>query len=303
MIFYLGPEGTHSQEAACRWGGGGAALCPCRSLPETFDQLARQDGAAAVVPIENSVEGPVTQTLDLLAATRGLTVTAAFGLPVRHCLAVAPGVAPGDIRTVYSHPQALAQCGIWLDTHLSGALRVPLASTSEAARRAAGEAAAAAVASRLAASLYGLKIVTADIQDSPNNETRFIAVVRGAAPCPAAAVAGPLHSLLHLVAPDRPGALLHLLAPFHDAAMNLSFIQSRPLQGRAWQYGFFIEAEGNVLDSAFTGVLLRLRQTAESMRVLGVYPSGRSEPGAAGGEDSADVRRERSGVTKTEEKR
>lgn len=281
MIFYLGPEGTHSQEAACKWGGEGATYSPCRSLPEVFGQLVKQERAIAVVPIENSVEGPVTQTLDLLAATREVAVTAAFGLSIRHCLAVAPEVALSDVRAVYSHPQALAQCGAWLDTHLPDAIRVPLTSTSEAARRVAGDPTGAAVASRLAASLYGLKIITSNIQDSPHNETRFIVVVRGAVPPPAAMGSGPLHSLLHLVAPDRPGALLHLLAPFHDAAINLSFIQSRPLQGRAWQYGFFIEAEGNVLAGAFAEVLVCLRVTAECVRVLGVYPGERADHGSA----------------------
>ena len=281
MIFYLGPEGTHSQEAARRWGGPSGSLCPCRSLPETFTELTKHAAATAVVPIENAVEGPVTQTLDLLAMTHGVTVTAAFGMQIRHCLALAPGVALEDVRTVYSHPQALAQCAAWLDSRLPNAIRVPLASTSEAARRVVSEATAAAVTARMAASLYHLEVFADEIQDRADNETRFIVVTCGAAPLSASLAPGDIYSLLHLVAPDRPGALLHLLGPFHQASLNLSFIQSRPLPGRAWQYGFFIESKGNILATAAVGVLQRLRASAESVRVLGVYPSCRTEPGAA----------------------
>jgi len=281
MIFYLGPEGTHSQEAAARWSGGRDGSCPCRSLQEVFSQLARQTEAAAVVPIENAVEGPVTQTLDLLAAVPGVTVTAAFRLRVRHCLAAAPGTGLQAVTTVYSHPQALAQCGIWLDARLPGAARIPLSSTAEAARRVAGEPAAAAVASRMAATLYRLAVVAEDIQDSADNETRFIAVVRGAAPSPAASVQAPLHSLLHLIVPNEPGALLHILEPLHAAGMNLSFIQSRPLRGRPWHYAFFIEAEGNILESGYARALARLRDVAEEVRMLGIYPSVRTDAGTA----------------------
>lgn len=273
MIFYLGPEGTHSQEAAARWGGGSEGLCPCRSLQEVFSQLAKQADAAAVVPIENAVEGPVTQTLDLLAMAQGMTVTAALRMRIRHCLVAAPGVPLQAVKTVYSHPQALGQCGIWLDAHLPGAARIPLASTAEAACRVASEPTAAAVASRMAASLYRLGVFAQDIQDSADNETRFVAVVRGAAPLPAAAVAGTLHSLLHLVVPNRPGALLQILEPFHAAGLNLSFIQSRPLRGRPWQYGFFVESEGNILEPSSAEALARLSRAAETVRVLGVYPS------------------------------
>jgi chorismate mutase/prephenate dehydratase len=273
MILYLGPEGTNSQEAAVRWSGGSGDCSPCRSFREVFARLGGAPAAAAVVPIENAVEGPVTQTLDLLAAASGVTITAAFGLPVRYCLAVAPGGGLHTIRRVYSHPQALAQCGNWLDAHLPEAEQKPLDSTAEAARRVAGEPAAAAVSTFLAASLYRLATVAEDIQDSAANETRFVAVVHGCAPFPSASFPGSVHSLLHLIVPNRPGSLLHMLEPFQTAGLNLTFIQSRPLQGRPWQYGFFVEVEGAITDPGYAPALARLREVAESAHILGVYPS------------------------------
>ena len=277
MILYLGPEGTNSQEAAVRWSGGSDDCCPCRSFRDVFAQLGGRSDAVAVVPIENAVEGPVTQTLDLLAAASGVTITAAFGLRVRYCLAVAPGGDLHTIKTVYSHPQALAQCGNWLDAHLPGAVQTPLDSTAEAARRVAGEPEAAAVSTFLAASLYRLTTVAEDIQDSAANETRFVTVVRGCAPSPSASFAGVIHSLLHLIVPNRPGALLHILEPFQAAGLNLTFIQSRPLQGRPWQYGFFVEAEGAITDAAYAPTLARLREVAETVHILGVYPSQQND--------------------------
>ncbi len=276
MILYLGPEGTNSQEAAVRWGGGEGECLPCRSFREVFTRLESQSDATAVVPIENAVEGPVTQTLDLLAAASGVTITAAFGLRVRYCLAVDPQGGLHTIRTVYSHSQALAQCGNWLDAHLPDAVRSPLDSTAAAARHVAGEPESAAVSTFLAASLYRLNRVAEDIQDSAENETRFVTVIHGTAPSPAASVAGTIHSLLHLIVPNRPGALLHILEPFHAAGLNLTFIQSRPLQGRPWQYGFFVEAEGAITDARYAQTLARLREVAESVHILGVYPSART---------------------------
>jgi len=247
-------------------------------LNDVFLQLSGMPEAAAVVPIENSIEGPVTQTLDLLAATDGVVVTAAFGLPVQHCLLTAHDTSLASVKSVYSHPQALAQCGQWLSANLPEAALVAVASTSEAARLAAGNRETAAIASRLAAELYGLKLVSDEIQLNRRNETRFV-VVRSADSGVKVTMEGitQVKSLLHLAATDRPGALLHLLIPFHEADMNLSFIQSRPLPGHPWQYGFFIEVEGDILGTDFSNTLGQLRSVAATVRVLGVYPSKQNE--------------------------
>jgi chorismate mutase/prephenate dehydratase len=279
-ILYLGPEGTHSHEAAARWHGTIEGLSPCRSLKEVFASLTRDPQAVAIVPVENSVEGPVTQTLDLLASTPDVRAREAFGMRIRQHLLASRGTPDlASVRTVYSHAQALGQCADWLAERLPAAGLVPLASTAEAARRAASEPGAAALAGDLAARLYGLATLAADAQDVPDNVTRFLVLAVGAA-----AVAphgdGPVRSLLHLVLPDRPGSLLHALEPFHAAGLNLTSIQSRPLRGRPWEYGFFVETAGDVTASRYAGALARLRAHAETLRLLGVYPNaaGNSEP-------------------------
>lgn len=277
VILYLGPEGTHSHEAAAHWHGSLDGLQACRSLKDVFAGLAHHPGAMAIVPAENSIEGPVTQTLDLLAHTPGVQAQAAFGMRIRHHLLAGQATRRlDDVRTVCSHPQALGQCEEWLAQHLPHADLVSAASTAEAARRIASEPGAAALAGTLAARLYKLDTLAADVQDSADNETRFFVLVDGATPIDPR-VAGPTRTLLHLVLPDRPGALLQALEPFHAAGLNLTSIQSRPLRGRPWEYGFIVEVEGDGTAPGHATTLTKLRACTETLRLLGVYPNA-AEP-------------------------
>lgn len=276
-VAFLGPPGTYSHEACLQRFGAVATLRPCATFAEALATLTTPGAArtaAALLPMENSLEGPVTQTLDLLAQSPRVTVCESFPLAIRHCLLARRGVANAAIATVYSHPQALAQCQHWLARHLPRAVAVPCASTADAARRAAAEPAAAAVASQLCARLHGLHPLACAIQDGADNVTRFVLVRRRAvaASRPAAEPRAGRRALLFLVLPNRPGALLHALQPFQTAGINLSFIQSRPLAQRPGEYGFFIETDVAGRETAFLAVTAFLRAFVEDCRLLGNYP-------------------------------
>ena len=272
-ILYLGPQGTHSHEAALLRFGPKAKLIPCLSHYEIFSRLGAARGRVrplAVVPVENSSEGPVTQTLDQLAAHPGVGIRDSFSLPVRQHLLAPAGVRLADIRRVYSHPQALGQCRGTLARLLPRADLVADSSTAAAAERAAREIGAAAVASAAAADLHRLAILRKNVQDGEENVTRFFTLAVGRVPVPKPAKG--LRSLVHLVIGNRPGALLHVLAPFDAAEINLTFIQSRPLPGRPWEYGFFIEAATDWRSPSAQAAWQLVRALAESARQVGTYP-------------------------------
>lgn len=275
QILYLGPEGTHSHEAALNRFGEKALLTPCLSHEEIFERLcdaSQRSRPLAIVPVENSSEGPVTQTLDQLTACPQVTITESFSISIRHHLLVPPGLRQkSKITRVYSHPQALGQCRASLQAYLPGVERMPESSTAAAARRVASEGTSAALASAAAASINGLKILKHDMQDSDENVTRFFVVTARRAK-PAACPSGEKRSLIHLVIGNRPGALLHALAPFDASGVNLTFIQSRPLPGRPWEYGFFIEAATDWKTPAAEAAWRLVLALSEAGRKIGTYP-------------------------------
>ena len=274
-ILYLGPEGTHSHEAARLRFGPKTRLIPCLSHAEIFARLCAsrtRPRPLAIVPVENSSEGPVTQTLDQLAVHPTVGILDSFSLPVRQHLLAQPGTRLADVRRVYSHPQVLGQCRNSLARLLPRAELVPDASTATAAGRAAQEPGSAAIASGTAAALRRLAILRRNMQDSAQNMTRFFTVVAGRVPKPAAVPARKLRSLVHLVIGNRPGALLHVLAPFDASEINLTFIQSRPLPGRPWEYGFFIEAATDWRSPSARAAWQLVRALSESARQIGTYP-------------------------------
>ncbi len=276
-IAYLGPEGTHSHEACLSYyKEGGFESYPCRTAREVFWSLAPDSMSGveeAVVPVENSIEGPVTQTLDQLARCDWVTVRAQFSLPVHQSLLGASEAPPlGRIQVVYSHPQALAQCEAWLDANLDGAERVAMSSTADAAMRIREHTDAAAIAGAYAGKRYGLTVLVENIQDEAGNATRFLVLRKAAAgPLPAAGAAGDWRSLLHLVLANRPGSLLECLQPFRTHGVNLTFIQSRPLPGKPWEYGFFLEAAEHAGGPRMKAVLEELAAVTDACRVMGVY--------------------------------
>ena len=272
-ILYLGPEGTHSHEAALRRFGPKARLVPCLSHYEIFARLCAPGARPrplAIVPVENSSEGPVTQTLDQLADHPRVGIRDSFSLPVPQHLVAQPGTRLAAIRRVCSHPQVLGQCRATLARLLPRAELVPDSSTAVAAGRAAQEPGTAAIASAAAAHIHRLKILRRNLQDSPNNVTRFFTL--SAAPVPVPVKAHGLRSLIHLVIGNRPGALLHVLAPFDASEINLTFIQSRPLPGRPWEYGFFIEAATDWRTASAQAAWQLVCALSESGRKIGTYP-------------------------------
>ncbi len=275
-ILYLGPEGTHSHEAALQRFGEGAKLLPGLSHYDVFERLCdprARPRPLAIVPVENSSEGPVTQTLDQLATYPAVRITESFSIPIRHHLLAQAGLKTlASVQRVYSHPQALGQCRASLRKWLPHAELLPESSTAAAARRAAQEPGSAALASAAAARIHGLAVLKKDLQDSDENVTRFFVVTAGRLPPQLAGRPREFRSLIHLVIGNRPGALLHALAPFDAAGLNLTFIQSRPLPGRPWEYGFFIEAVTDWHSPAAEAAWRLVLALSESGRKIGTYP-------------------------------
>ena len=274
-VFYLGPEGTHSHDAALRRFGPKAKLVPCLSHYEIFARLCARRAAPrplAIVPVENSSEGPVTQTLDQLADRPAVGILDSFSLPVPQHLLARPGTRLSGIRRVCSHPQVLGQCRATLARLLPRAELVPDSSTAVAAGRAAQEPGTAAIASDAAAKIHRLAVLRRNLQDSDKNTTRFFTLTTAKVPARDVRPARKLRSLVYLVIGNRPGALLHVLAPFDAAEINLTFIQSRPLPGRPWEYGFFIEAATNWHSASAQAAWQLVHALSESGRRIGTYP-------------------------------
>lgn len=265
VVAYLGPRGTFSEEAVRRQFGAAADGLPVASIPEVFRAVAAGEAVYGVVPVENSTEGGVGQTLDELAAAP-LRICAEVQLPIHHCL-LAKSASLDGLSTVYAHAQALAQCDRWLARHLPAASRVALASNAEAARRAAAEPGTAAIASAAAAPLYGLEVVCANIEDEPGNTTRFLVV--GAQTVGAS---GHDRTSLVMAAANRPGGLLELLVPLARHGVSMTRLESRPSRLGKWDYLFFVDLEGHEGDPAVAAALAEVSDKAAFFKILGAYP-------------------------------
>jgi prephenate dehydratase len=273
---YLGPEGTFS-EAALRVADPGAEALPCPTIQAAL--AAVREGAAdrAVVPIESSVEGVVTTTLDELAAGNDLAIVAELQIPIAFALLGRTGTALGDIKRVGGHPQAMPQCRGWLAANLPEAEWIPVASNAEAARQAADGHLDAALAGAFAADSYDLEVLVPDVHDRANAVTRFV-VVAAHGPLPAR-TGTDRTSVAAFLAQDHPGALLEILTEFAVRGINLTTIQSRPTGDRLGQYYFFVDCEGHVDDARVGEALMGLRRVCAEVRFLGSYP--RCDEGAA----------------------
>jgi chorismate mutase / prephenate dehydratase len=264
-VAYLGPAGTFSEMALQKQFGGNVEAQPCASIDEVF--RAAETGAAgyAVVPVENSTDGAIGRTLDLLLATP-LKICAEVVLRVQQNL-MAKG-AMKAIRKVYSHPQSLAQCNGWLSQHLPRAARVPAASNAEGARLAAKEKGAAAIGPEIAAGRYGLKILARSIEDDAKNRTRFL-VLGGHD----AARSGKDRTSLVMTTHNRPGSLHDLIAAFSAAGVNMTRLESRPARTGQWEYYFYVDIEGHQQDEKVLGALRELRAKAPFVKIFGSYPA------------------------------
>ena len=267
-VAYFGPEATFTHQACRRVFGAAARTLPKTSIREVFRAVERDEAAFGVVPVENSTEGVVNHTLDMFLESP-LTIYAEVVLVVHHHLLSTSGRL-GDVRVLYSHYQPLAQCAEWLEAHLPEVPVREVASTSEAARRAAADPAGAAIASRLAGELYGLRAVRRNIEDRRDNVTRFIVVSRREHE----PTGGDTTSILFSIK-DRVGALHDILLPFARTKINLTRIESRPSRRRAWDYVFFVDFDGHRSDPVVQAVLGRVRRSCSMLKVLGSYPTNR----------------------------
>ena len=265
-VAFLGPEGTFSQEAALKHFGAMAPLVACASIDDVFRRAETGGTGYAVVPVENSTEGAVGRTLDLLLATPA-RVCGEVMLPVRQCL-MAKGVSRDSIRKVYSHTQSLAQCARWLAAHLSGAEQVAVVSNAEAARLAAKERSAAAIASRTAADLYGLKILARNIEDDSKNTTRFLVLAEHEAQ-----PSGKDKTSLILATRNVPGAVHDLLTPLAQNGVSMTKLESRPARTGLWEYVFYVDLEGHSKDAHVARALAALERKASLFKNLGSYPA------------------------------
>ncbi|HLH23308.1 MAG TPA: prephenate dehydratase [Chloroflexota bacterium] len=264
-IGYMGPAATFTHQAALERFGAAAEYVALPSIPDTFLETARGGCDYGVVPVENSTEGPVHETLDAFVDSE-LKVVSEIILPIHHQLVAR--CAPEAIRTVFTNPVALGQCRRWLSTNLPGREIVQVVSTARAAAQAAETPASAAISPRLAAEVYGLDVVAADIEDFAQNYTRFYVLARELTSRPT----GDDKTALLFSIRDRVGALRDVVALFAQAGVNLSSIQSRPSRRRAWDYVFFVELQGHAADPKLQAVLRAVEQHCAYLKVLGAWP-------------------------------
>lgn len=264
-IAFLGPEGTYTQDAALKHFGHSVTTAPHGAIDEIFRDVEAGFSHYGVVPVENSSEGVVDHTLDMFINSP-LQISGEVELRIHHCL-LGKGDALDGIETVCAHQQALAQCREWLDENLKGVTRVAVSSNAAAARMAADDAGVAAIASRTAAELYGLNVLCCNIEDEPDNTTRFLVIGRHSPP-----PSGRDKTSLLVSTPNRPGGLNDLLRPLAEAGISMTRIESRPSRRAMWEYVFFIDIEGHKDDARVSAVLESLADRASLLKVLGSYP-------------------------------
>jgi len=264
-IAFLGPLGTFSESAAVKHFGHAARLLPQVSIDDVFKEVEAGHADYAVVPIENSTEGAVGRTLDLLLSTP-LRICGEVVLRIhQHLLSRVRDLR--DVKRVYSHAQSLAQCHEWLTRSLPQVPRLPVGSNAQAAQLAAEEEGAAAIAGQAAAERYGLPELASNIEDEPNNTTRFVVLGRHDA-----GRSGRDKTSLIMSAQNQTGSLSRLLAPFSDAGVSMTRLESRPARHTLWEYVFFVDIEGHRDDDDVRDALVELTRRAPYLKLLGSYP-------------------------------
>lgn len=270
-IAYLGPEGTFTEEAllSTAWSID-AELVTAPTIPGVIELVASGDCARGCIPIENSIEGSVNQTLDALAFhTEGVEVIGEIVRPIRHALLAPAGASLEAITDVVSHPHAAAQCRGWLAAHAAMPRIHAANSTAEAARTAAANGEGwAAIGTHLAATLYGLEVLADSIEDRAENATRFVLLGRER-PAPSG---NDKTSLVCFIEADRPGSLLAILHEFSDRQINLSKLESRPTKERLGEYCFFIDCDGHADEPPLLHAISSLATKIFRVDILGSYP-------------------------------
>ncbi len=270
-VAYLGPAGTFSEQAAVQFFGSSIEHVPCVSFDEVFHAAAAGTADFGVVPVENSTEGVVTRSLDLLL-TSPLHIVGELSLLVRHhLLRLAPSL--DGIQAVLAHPQALAQCQGWLNKHLPGAERRAVASNAEGARLASTHPAWAGIASERAGAQWGLHVAAHAIQDDAFNRTRF-AVVCLPQTLQAPQATGQDCVSLVVSVPNRPGAVHYILVPLKQHGVSMTRFESRPARSGQWEYFFYIDVQGHPSQPHVAAALADLQGLCAFYKVLGTYPAG-----------------------------
>ncbi|WP_057972963.1 prephenate dehydratase [Lysobacter antibioticus] len=264
-IGFLGPEGTHSQQAVYKHFGHSIHGLPLASIEEVFQEVEAGNADFGVVPVENSTQGTIQSTLDMFL-TSGLKISGEVELRVHQHLLSRSGRIE-DIERVYSHPQSFAQCKAWLREYLPKAEKIAVSSNAEAARRARNADDAAAIAGASAGSVYGLRTVAGPIEDRPDNTTRFLVIGRELF-----TPSGNDRTSLLIFIKDEPGALYNVLSPFAKRGLSMNRIESRPGHTGRWQYAFFVDIGGHVQEPAMREALEELEELAHEVKVLGSYP-------------------------------
>jgi chorismate mutase/prephenate dehydratase len=268
-VAYLGPEGTFSQLAARQLFGQAAAYWDAATIDGVFDAVAGGDASRGVVPLENSSEGSVSVTVRALLEGE-LVIERELVLEVSHCLLTRAGSLP-KIARVYSHPQALGQCGLWLRRNLPDVPTIQKSSTSAAVLEALADPEGAALGSKLASELYGLPALCEGVQDDKANATRFVVIAKADAP-----PTGKDKTTLAFSLEDGPGALRRALGAFEEAGLSLTRIESHPSREKAWGHVFLCDLEGHRTDASVAAALGRLRAICAWVKVLGSYPRAAS---------------------------
>ena len=266
-VAFLGPEGTFSQQAVLKHFGHSVRALPLTSIGEVFEEVQAAHADFGIVPIENSTEGTVNNTLDMFLSSP-LKICGEVELRIhQHVMGRMHGLE--KIVRVCSHQQSLAQCRQWLDEYLPNAERVPVSSNAEAARRARDEDGTAAIAGQAAAEIYGLNIIVPEIEDTPDNSTRFLVIGRKLF-----SASGNDKTTLLVSAGNTqsPGALHRLLGPLAEHGISMTRIESRPSRRGKWDYGFFIDVVGHAEQHPLSTALAQLKEQTSLFRVLGSYP-------------------------------
>jgi chorismate mutase / prephenate dehydratase len=264
-IAFFGPEATFTHQAALRRFGTSLHYSAQKTIADVFSEVSKHGADYGVVPVENSTEGVVTHTLDMLVDS-DLKIVAQIVMPIQQCLI---GRGPRQkIERLYSHPQPLGQCRLWLQRHMPDVETIETSSTTRAAELAAQHPNAAAIASSLAAERYQLELLEMDIQDNTENATRFLVLGRQCSP-----PTGHDRTSLMLSIVDKVGTLQRALSPFSRHRLNMTKIESRPSKRKAWEYFFFIDCDGHLQDTKVAKAIAELEPHCNFVKVLGSYPN------------------------------
>ncbi|PCJ22132.1 MAG: prephenate dehydratase [Gammaproteobacteria bacterium] len=272
QIGYLGPEGTFTHAAVHKHFGHAVDSISLSAIDEVFREVESGSVHYGIVPVENSTEGVVNHTLDSFLDS-ALVICGEVELRIHQHFLVQPGQedlgggAKQRIKRIYSHQQSLGQCRKWLDTHWAGVERVAVSSNAEAARLVQSDPSAAAIAGEMAAEKYGLVQLAENIEDNPNNTTRFLIIGRSPVP-----PCGKDKTSILISTRNRPGALYRLLEPFHELGISLTKIETRPSKVGNWSYVFFIDFEGHIDDPEAQKLWIALESEVAELRCLGSYP-------------------------------